>query len=167
MSNQQTYAGVNDYEVSWSDIATTLRIPNAQPLPDLDWAGVKFSRKVELGERKGPSGGRTTARTTGTGSCEASGSIYRSSNRVLYTALAAVAPKRGNQARISLVSFDLVVQHTLVGSDLVFTTNIKGCRITGDSDDMKEGNDADKIELTLNPIEVVTILPDGTEVVLI
>lgn len=163
----QSYPSVNDRETSWSDIAMALTISGGQLLDTIDFAGIKWGRKVEVGERRGPSGGRVMARTTGSGSQEASASIYRTSYlKKLLPALMAVAPTRGNQRLISLVVFDILVQHTPIGSDDIFTTKIKGCRMLGDSDDMKEGNDPDKLELTLSTLEVANII-DGQEVVLI
>ena len=43
---------------------------------------------------------------------------------------------------------------------------IKGCRFLGDSDDMKEGSDADKVNIILNPIEIANII-NGQEVVML
>lgn len=107
------------------------------------------------------------SRTRGQASNEASASITRGSLWTLFEAFAAVAPQRGNQRLISLVHFDLLVQHTPITTDLIFTTKFKGCRYLGDSDDMKDGNESDVIELTLNPLEIANILRDGTEIVLI
>lgn len=76
------------------------------------------------------------------------------------------APTRGNQKRIGLVAFDIMIQHTPPGEVEIYTTKIKGCRYLGDADDMAEGSDADQIEVTLNPIEIVNII-DGEEVVLV
>lgn len=167
MATKDTYASVNDNECSWSDIELTLAIPGAEALEGLDFTGVKWARKVDLGKRKGPSGGRVMARTSGEGTHEASCAMAKSSYHTLIEALAKVAPQRGNQRLISKVSFSLLVQHTPLGSDKVYTTVIKGCRLTSDASDMKEGPDAEVVEITLDTIEVANVLPDGTEVVLI
>lgn len=165
MSNQ-AYPSLNDIEPSWADVATTFTVFGGDVLEMADIAGLKWSRKVEVGERRGASGGRVMARTTGQGSQEASASLYRSGLRRLIKSLMSKAPTRGNQRIISLVAFDILVQHTPPGEVEIYTTKIKGCRYLGDADDMKEGNEADKIEVTLNPIEVVQII-NGQEVVLL
>lgn len=165
MTNQ-AYPSLNDIEPSWADIAATFTVYGGDILDMADFAGVKWSRKVEVGERRGASGGRVMARTTGSVTYEASATMYRSGNRRLVKALMSKAPTRGNQRLISLVGFDILIQHTPPGETEIYVTKIKGCRFLGDSDDMKEGNDADKIELTLNPIEIVQII-NGQEVVML
>lgn len=162
----QAYPSLNDIEPSWADIATTFTISGGDLIEMADIASLKWSRKVEVGERRGTSGGRVMARTTGQGSQEASASLYRSGLRRLIRGLMKQAPSRGNQKLISIVSFDILIHHTPPGETDIYTTKIKGCRFLGDADDMKEGNDADKIEVTLNPIEIANII-DGVEVVLL
>lgn len=162
----QAYPSLNDIEPSWADIATTFTVFEGDLLDMADIAALKWSRKVEVGERRGASGGRVMARTTGQGSQEASATLYRSGLRRLVKSLMSKAPLRGNQRLIGLVAFDILVQHTPPGEVEIYVTKIKGCRYLGDSDDMKEGNEADKVEVTLNPIEIVHII-NGEEVVLI
>ncbi len=165
MANQ-AYPSLNDIEPSWADIAVTFAVFEGALLETADIAGLKWSRKVEVGERRGASGGRVMARTTGQGSQEASVTLYRSGLRRLIKGLMEKAPTRGNQVRIGLVAFDIMIQHTPPGETEIYQVKIKGCRYLGDADDMKEGTDADKVEVTLNPIEIVNII-DGKEVVLI
>jgi hypothetical protein len=163
---QQAYPSINDIAPSWADIQTTFTVGGGDALDMMDIAGIKWSRKVEVGEQRGASGGRVMARTTGQGSQEASATLYRSGLRKLLKSLMAKAPSRGNQKVIGVVAFDILIQHTPPGETEIYTVKIKGCRYLGDSDDMKEGNEADKVEVTLNPIEIVQII-DGQEVVLI
>lgn len=162
----QLYPTLNDVEPSWADIGVTFTVGGGDLLEMVDIAGIKWSRKVDVGERRGASGGRVMARTTGSGSQEASASLYRSGLRRLIKSLMAKAPTRGNQVAIGLVAFDIMIQHTPPGETEIYVVKIKGCRYLGDADDMKEGTDADKVELTLNPIEIVNII-DGKEVVLL
>lgn len=163
----QTFPSVNEIAPSWADIEVTLTVADGgQALSMIDIAAVKWSRSVEVGEQRGATGGRVKARTTGSGSQESSMTLYRSGLRKMIKALIEKAPERGNQKVIGLVSFDVLIQHTPLGETEIYKTKIKGCRYLGDSDDMQEGNEADKIEVTLNPIEVVQII-NGVEVVLI
>ena len=166
MSIKQSFPSINDFAVSWADIAITFTVPGGLTLTGDDVASIKWSRKVDVGEQRGASGGRVMARTLGSGTQEASANFYRPGLSKLEDALAAVAPSRGNQKIISAVGFDILIQHTPLGSSLIYTTKIKGCRYLGDSDDNKEGNDADQIEVTLNPIEIVRI-KNGVEIVLL
>lgn len=157
---------VNGDACSWADISVDLTILGGQNLSLTDVQSIKWKRDVEVGEKRGTSGGRVTATTAGSLKQESSAVLYRSGVIDLITALAAVAPRRGNQAIISAVRFTIVIQHTPLGDTRVYTTRLKGCRFLGDADDMKEGSDADVLELTLNAIEIVNVLADGTEVVL-
>lgn len=157
---------INGVDCSWAELAATLTPTGAPALETLDFAAIKWSDKVDVGERRGTSGGRVMHRTRGSVSQDASMTLYRSSHKRLIGALAAIAPRRGNQALISLVAFDILCQHTPIGTDEIFTAKIKGCRIVGRSDDNKEGNESDKIEVALNPIQIVELI-DGVEIVLI
>lgn len=165
MTNQ-AYPSLNDIAPSWADVGVTFTVSGGDALDMADINAIKWSRTVEVGEMRGASGGRVMARTTGQGSQEASATLYRAGFRKLLKSLVAQAPTRGNQKLISLVSFDILIQHTPPGETEIYVTKIKGCRYLGDSDDMQEGNEADKVEITLNPIEIVQII-DGQEVVLI
>lgn len=131
-----------------------------------DIAALKFGDKVEVGEKRGASGGRVMARTTGSVSQEASAELFRGGHRRLIKALAAKAPSRGNQKRISLVGFDILVQHTPPGETEIYVVKIKGCRLLGRDFAMQDGNDADKVSVALNPMQIVEII-DGEEIVLL
>jgi len=162
----QAYPTLNDIEPSWADIAVTATVSGGSLLSIADIASIKWTRKVEVGEKRGASGGRVMARTTGQASYEASATLYRSGMRNLLKALVATAPTRGNQAIVSLVAFDILIQHTPPGESEIYQVKIKGCRYLGDSDDMKEGMEPDKVEVTLNPIEIANII-NGQEVVML
>lgn len=162
----QAYPSLNGIEPSWADISTTFTVNGGALLDMADIAALKWSRKVELGEKRGASGGRVMARTTGQGSQEATATLYRTGMRKLLKGLMAQAPTRGNQVIVSVVAFDILIQHTPPGETEIYQVKLKGCRYLGESDDMKEGQDADKLEVTLNPIEIVNII-NGQEVVLL
>jgi hypothetical protein len=167
MSIATIFANGQEIEPSWSDISITIT-PYGAPITEIiEISGISWARTVEIGERRGTSGGRVTARTTGAASFEASATFYRSGYRKLLKALvAAKPPTRGNQVQVGIPGFDILVQHTPPGETEIYTTKIKGCRLVGDSSDMAEGSDADTLEITLNPIEVVQIINEQ-EIVLI
>lgn len=154
----QLIASGREIEPSWADIGVSITPTDAPILDITEISALSWSRTVEIGERRGASGGRVTARTTGSASFEASMTLYKSGHRKLLKALIAKAPLRGNQRKISLVTFDILVQHTPPEESEIYTTKIKGCRLLGDSEDMGEGTDAQQLEITLNPIEVVNII---------
>lgn len=162
----QEYPSFNDVEPSWADVNVTATVSGGSLVQTSDIAAVKWSRKVEVGLKKGTSGGRVMSRTQGDITYDASLTFYRGGLRRLVRALVEKAPSRGNQKRISLVGFDVMLQHTPFGETDIYQTKWKGCRYLGDSEDMSEGNDADQIEVPISTLEIVNII-DGVEILLI
>ena len=122
----QAYPSLNDIEPSWSDIAVTAAVSGGLLVGVEAIASLRWSRKVNVGVRRGASGGRVMARTTGESEYEASGDFYRSGMRQLVKALMAVAPTRGNQVLISQVAFDIMVQHTPPGESEIYPGQDQG-----------------------------------------
>jgi hypothetical protein len=163
----QSYSSLIDFATSWANAQISITPYDGALLDECDVSAIAHSGTVEVGEQM--SGGRVKARTSGSVKYEASITLYRSGLQKLVKALVAAAPeyaKSGNRVRISLVGFDIDVHHSPPGATEIAHTRIKGCRLLGYSDDMSEGNDADQVELTLNPIENVNMI-DGQEVVLL
>jgi len=142
----QEYPTLNDVEPSWADISLSFPIYGGITLVTKDIASVKWSDKVDVGIVRGTNGGRKTKRTTGQYDCDASITFYRSGWRAFRQALAA------KDKRISLIGFDMIIQHTPPGEVDIFKVKIAGCRVLGRSSDMAEGADADKIEIPLSPM---------------
>jgi hypothetical protein len=156
----QAFPSVNGHECSWADITITFNLPGGATAPIVNIEGIKWSRKVEVSESRGTSGGRPMKRTAGSVDYEASATVTRAGAAELMeqleTAASAAGLTRANQTIISAVGFDLLLQHTPLGDSRIYTAKLSGCRFLGDSSDMKQGNEADMIELTLNPIEIST-----------
>ena len=165
MANE-AYPSVNDTECSWADIKIAAQVDGGTLVDMADVAAVKDSRSVEVGKKRGASGGRVMSQTAGEGDQEASITFYRGGLRRLKKALMAKAPTRGNQVIIGRVPFDVTIQWTPLGEDEIYERIWKGCRFLGDAEDNGEGSDPDQVEVTLNPIEIADII-DGKEVVLI
>lgn len=169
MANQ-AFPSVNSHECSWADIAVTLNVPGGATVGLVDLEGIKWSRKVEVGESRGTSGGRVMKRTAGSETVEASASMTRSGVAQLVEAIEvaalAASQTRSNEVIISGVAFDILIQHTPLGDTRIYTAKLSGCRYLGDSDDMKQGNDADMVELTLNPVRIATKSATGSWIVL-
>jgi hypothetical protein len=170
MAINQAYPSLADIEPSWADIDVTATITGGALLEMADIKSIKWSRKVEVGEKRGASGGRVMSRTTGSLSQDASAVFYRSGTTALLTNLMNQAVilgyTRGNQVIVSLVAFDIMIQFTPPGTSDIWETKLKGCRYLGDVGDMKEGADADTWECTLNPLEVVELI-NGVEIALL
>jgi hypothetical protein len=157
---------LNGVAPSWADIQTTFVIGGGPLIFMTDIAALKWSRKVDVGKQRGASGGRILKQTTGQVDYDASATLYRSGKRALIKGLMTQGIPRGRQLAISGVGFDVLIQHTPPGEIEIYQVKLKGCRFLGDADDMKEGADPDKIEVTLNPIEIVDII-NGIEVAML
>lgn len=166
----QAYPSVNEHECSWADIAVTMNVPGGATVPLVDLEAIKWSRKVDVGESRGTSGGRVMKRTAGAETDESTASMTRSGVVQLIEAIEVAAVSagqvRGDEVIISGIGWDILVQHTPLGTNRIYTAKLKGCRFLGDADDMKQGNDADVIELTLNPIKIATLSASGRWIVL-
>lgn len=158
---EQEYPSLNGVEPSWADIGLQFPIhKGAIWKPGPAFAAVNWSDTVEVGEAPGANGGRKWRRTTGSYGCEASVTLYRSGWQAFRQELKAKSRK------LSLVGFDLIIQHTPpeeTGDTGIYIVKILGCRITGRSLSHAEGTDADKIEIALNPMIVEELDPGETE----
>lgn len=166
----QAFPSVDGDECSWADIGVTCNVPGGANFDWVDLEGIKWSEKVEVGSTRGTSGGRVMKTTAGSLTSEASATATRSGVLQLITQLEIAAESagmvRGNEVIISGVRFDILIQHTPLGSTHIYTTKMRGCRFLGDADDMKQGNEGDMIELTLNPIQVARKSTTGKWIVL-
>lgn len=144
----QEYPTLNGIAPSWADARITFPVYGGATVITPDVKAIKWSDKVDLGIVRGTNGGRKTKRTTGQYDCDATVTFYRDGWRIFREALAT------KDARISLVGFDILVQHTPPGESRIFNVKIAGCRITGRSADMSESADAETIEIPVNPMLV-------------
>lgn len=169
MADQQS-ASVNLHECSWADIEATLLVPDGPSVPITDAEAFKWARKLEVGESRGTSGGRPMKRTRGSVSYEGSVTATRGGWMALLesieTAAEALGQVRGDQVIIGGIAFDVLLQHSPFGDTRIYAARLKGCRIFGDSSDMKQGNEADMIEVSLNPIEIAVKSATGKWLVL-
>jgi hypothetical protein len=163
---EQDYPDINGYAPSWADIKVTSSITGGALIDMSDIADISWKDSLEKGVKRG-AGGRKMQRTVGQGDCEASITLYRSGYRKLEQALAAVAPTRGNQKRIGLVSFNISIVHSPVGAELEppYETLLKGCCLKGREGSHAEGPDADKITVPLDVMQIAT-KENGEEIVL-
>lgn len=162
----QLYPVINGVDPSWADIKCTAT-PDGAPLIAMeDVASIDCGSSVEVGYRKGTSGGRVMGRTTGEKTDEFSWSLYRVGFDKLLRGLMALAPARNDQRAVSHVAFGITVQHTPYGVDSIFEYRAKGARLIGMNFSHAEGVDADKVEVPLSIIELAYFI-DGQEVVLL
>ncbi len=162
----EAYPTLNGFAPSWADVSATITGEEIATLETADFAALNHSSLIEEGKQRGASGGRVLRRTVGSLTDEASVTYYKTGLIALIKALAAAAPTRGNQKRIGLVFFDVLIQQTPPGSVEIFTVKWKGCRLLGMTDTYAEGVDADQIEVPMSPGQIVRIV-DGEEIVLL
>ncbi len=169
----QAAANVNGDICSWADIGLSINVPGGAEAPLFDFSAIKWSDKVEVGEWRGASGGRVMGTTRGQLSSEASMTVSRAGARQIIQALAVAAKAlpgfqmRGDRVPISGVRFDLLVQHTPLGTDAIYESKLSGCRLLGRSHDYKDGNEAELVEMVLNPIEIAEKDENGEWIVLL
>jgi hypothetical protein len=170
MPVQTTAESVNVHECSWADIECTLLIPNGPSITIEDVEGWKWASKLEVGESRGVSGGRPRKRTRGSASHEASATATRGGwmalGEAIETAAIALGQQRGDQVIIGGVAFDVLLQHSPLGDTRIYSVKLVGCRLLGDSSDMKQGSEADMVELTLNPLNIMRKSKSGNWLVL-
>ena len=164
MANQD-FPTVDGDECSWADIAINCLVPGSPTFALVGAEAIKWSSKVDVGVTRGTSGGRVMNTTAGQETTDGSVSLTRKYNRILMQNLAVVAKKagyvRGDVIVISGVRFDILIQHTPLGSVDIYTTKMSGCRYLGDGNDLKVGPDADMIEVTLNPTSILRQIDTG------
>lgn len=148
----QEYPTLNDVAPSWADVKIDIPVYGGATVQTSDIAAVKWSDKVEVGTVRGTSGGRKKARTTGQYDAEATITFYKAGWATMRAALASKNPK------ISLVGFDILIQHTPPGESGIHKVKVVGCRVLGRSGESTEGTDPEKIEI---PLSVMLIEEDG------
>lgn len=168
---REGYTSVNGIEPSWSDIKIQISVTDGSDIDDADIEGVKFTEKLTLGMRRGTSGGRKQARSSGEADFDGSITFAKSALRLFKAKLAEVAKAkgyvRGSQAIIGLVEFDIVVQHTPPGETNIYTSVLKGCRYIGSTHDLKAGGtDIHTVEVPLDINEIAELDEQGNEIVI-
>ncbi len=149
----RSYPLLNGVAPSWADLSVTIQLYSGPSIKTADIAGLSWSDSVEVGTQRGTSGGRKLKRTTGQYDCEGSITFYNGEGYEAFeTALAA------KDKRISLVVFDVMVQHTPPNSTQIYTVKLVGCRMLGRGSDPAEGSDPDQIEV---PLSVMLVERNG------
>lgn len=160
----------NDYPIldgiapSFCDIIVKIAAPGAPTLDVKDIKSINTNCSVSVGSAV--AGGRVKRRTSGSSKYEASMTVYRHAWHEFLLGMKDLMPKRGNQRIISLVHFGIQVFHTPPGAVDIFEFRIKGCRVMGRVINGSEGDDADVVEVALNPIEIVDVI-GGEEYVIL
>lgn len=166
----------NEYPVydgippSWADLIVECAIYDGALFGIKDVAAINTSRSVEVGEKRGLSGGRVMGRTTGAQSAEASITFYLDGFTTfcenLATAAEAKGLVRGNEVLISLVHFDFLMQWSAPGSAKIHKRRVLGARVLGDTISPAEGTDAQQVEVPLSVIKIADVV-NGRDVVLL
>jgi len=162
----QLYPVFDGIDPSWADIKCTAQLDGGPLIEMDDIASVTGSSTVEVGTRKGASGGRVRGRTTGELTNEFSWTLYRAGHRKLLANLAELAPVRGDQRLVSLVHFQIHTMHTPPGVDDIYEYIVRGARVLSWSMNHAEGVDADQVECPISIVEFAHLI-NGKEIVLL
>jgi hypothetical protein len=162
---------MNGRAVSWSELEATANIGGGIPLIQPDLKSCDHESKVDRGEKRGASGGRVVARTTGAVSNSASATWYRAGLRDFKKALSNAAVSAGHvnsdgHVQLSKVPFDLVITHSYEDDPEIYVVKLLGCHLDKDSGKHAEGTDAETIDVDLNPLRIVEIV-NGIDTVLL
>jgi hypothetical protein len=149
---EQEYPTLNEVEPSWADVQISIPVYDGPTVQTNDIAGVKWSDKVDVGVVRGTSGGKKRKRTTGAYDADATITFYKTGWKTMRKAL------RAKNRKLSLVVFDILIQHTPPGESGIHTVKIVGCRVIGRSGESTEGTDPEKIEI---PLSIMQIEEDG------
>lgn len=159
---------LNERALSWAELTVTTNVVGGSTIENVDIKSIDHETSVEVGEQRGRGGGRVRKRTTGQSKSTASATFYREGLRALKRGLMEHAPKDAEGAlQLSLVTFDIVLQHSFSGDDPdIHTTKLLGCRLLKDAGKHAEGTDAETVDVDLNPIRIVEVI-DGKDTVLL
>lgn len=159
---------LNERALSWAECTVTTNVVGGATIENVDIKSIDHETSVEVGEQRGRGGGRVKKRTTGQGKSTASATFYREGLRQLKRALMEHAPRDAQGAlQLSLVTFDIVVQHSFSGDDPdIHTTKLLGCRLLKDAGKHAEGTDAETVDVDLSPLSIVEVI-DGEDTVLL
>lgn len=163
----EDYATMNGTAVSWSDINISIVPDDGATVTNIDIADLSWnstrSRGVQM--RSGRKFGRTRGSTDHTGSF----TLYYSGWNALRNEMIRVAQSRGlivgGQVHLGDVQFNVVAKWTPLGSDEIKIVELRGCVIDDLGESLSEGEDADQVPITLNPMQNVMIV-NGIEVAL-
>jgi len=165
MAINNEYPILDGIAPSWGDMSVKISGTEIALLEMKDINAINTNMTLEDGEQRN-AGGRVVRRTVGQDTNECSLTLYRFGVQNLYRGLLANAPRRGNQALISLVFFDIDYQHTPPGTDEIFQRVVYGCRVKGSAMNAALGTDAQTVEMPIGCAKIADIV-DGVEVVLI
>lgn len=162
---------LNGDAVSWSELSAVTKIRGGIPLPQPDLKSCDHAAKVERGDKRGASGGRVVSRTTGSATNSGSASWYKAGLRDFKRALKNAALAAGyinsdGHVQLSKVAFDLVIMHSYEGDPEIYIIKLVGCHLDGDSGKHAEGNEAETVDVELNPLRIVEVI-DGVDTVLL
>lgn len=154
-----SYPTLDGFAQSWADIVVTASPYGGGQINVEDISDISCERTVETGEQR-KTGGDLVATTVGSAKYTAKSTFYASGYEALLDELAkqAIAMGRvtaGGEAQVSLVRFDILIQHTVIGTTDIRKKEIMGCRIIKDAFSGSEGNDPDKLEIDLHPMRIV------------
>lgn len=150
---------------SWADATFTLTMHGGQSLPLEEITDISHATLVEVGDARG-AGSRTKGETRGKLKDSGKMTLNAGQHDALVQALADVAPTKDGESLISLVYFDIAINHQPYDGAPVRQVELLNCRILGLSEDLKEGTDPDKVAVELYVRRVRRII-NGKRIVLL
>ena len=155
---EQSYPTLNGESQSWANIGVKASLYDGPSIDLSDIVGLDWDNAAERGVQRGK-GGRIKAFTRGQATPSAKISFYADGCLAFIEKLIDIAISKGfvenGEAIYGQVGFDILIQHTPLGSTGILQVELVGCRLAKDAASYAEGTDADKNELELSITGVV------------
>jgi hypothetical protein len=155
---QQAYPTLQGEAQSWANISAKATLYDGPSIDLSDIAGLSWENPVERAVQR-RTDGQIKARTRGQATPTAKVSFYADGAQTFIEKLIDIAIAKGyvdnGEALYGMVGFDILVQHTPLGTTSIRQVEILGCCLSKDAADHAEGTDADKNELELSVVRIV------------
>lgn len=149
---QQSYPTLQGEAQSWANLEAKANIYDGPSIDLTDIVGIDWDNSAERGTQWGQDGS-IKAFTRGRGSSTGKISFYADGCIAFIEKLMDIAIAKGfvvnGECKFGMVSFDILIQHTPLGSTGIRQIELLGCQVSKDAASYAEGTDADKNDLEI------------------
>lgn len=150
---EQSYPTLQGEAQSWANIEVKATMYDGPSIDLSDIAGLDWDNAAERGTQWSTDG-TIKAFTRGRATPSGKISFYADGCLAFLEKLMDIAIAKGfvenGEAKYGMVSFDILIQHTPLGSTGIRKVELIGCQLAKDAASYSEGTDADKNDLELS-----------------
>lgn len=158
---QQSYPTLQGEAQSWANIEVKANLYDGPSIDLSDIVGLDWDIGAERGTQRSTNGS-IKAFTRGQSTPSGKISFYADGCVSFIEKLIDIAIAKGfvenGEAKYGMVSFDILVQHTPLGSTGIRQVELLGCQLAKDAASYAEGSDADKNDLELSVKRVARVI---------